>query len=363
MQAAYPPKSQFHLHALLLAALIFGLASGACQPTVRTPSAPAPVVPWRQVYFTTPGDPANRGYRGGPDAALAEALRAARVSIDLAVMQLNLWSIRDALLDAQRRGLQVRVVTESEYLEEAETQALIAAGIPVLGDRREGLMHDKFAIIDRQEVWSGSMNFTTSDGYKNNNNLLRIRSEELAQNYTAEFDEMFEADRFGPGSPANTPHPKISLGESMVETYFSPDDGAAARLEALIRSAQKSIHFMAFSFTSDDLAQAIIQQAAQGVSVQGVMEEAQVHSNTGSEYDRFISAGLDVRLDGNANNMHHKVMIIDRKIVVTGSYNFTYNAETRNDENLLVIFDRDLAAQFLIEFETIFAQSAVQSIP
>ena len=87
----------------------------------------------------------------------------------------------------------------------------------------------------------------------------------------------------------------------------------------------------------------------------GVMEARQVASNTGSDYERFLAAGLDVRLDGNPNNMHHKVLIIDEQVVVTGSYNFSLNAETRNDENSLVIFDPEVADLYLEEFRRVFA--------
>src|SRR3970282_2160160 len=125
--------------------------------------------------------------------------------------------------------------------DEAEVQALIAGDIPVLGDRRQGLMHDKFVIIDRLEVWTGSMNFTINDAYKNNNNLIRIRSSRLAENYLAEFEEMFVDDDFGPGSPAKPPYSSLSVDGTLLEVYFSPDDGTAARLVDLIASAQESI--------------------------------------------------------------------------------------------------------------------------
>ena len=74
---------------------------------------------------------------------------------------------------------------------------MIDAGIPVLGDRREGLMHDKFVVIDRSEVWLGSMNYTYSGTYEDNNQLIHIRSVEMAENYTTEFEEMFVDDKFG----------------------------------------------------------------------------------------------------------------------------------------------------------------------
>ena len=61
--------------------------------------------------------------------------------------------------------------------------------------------------------------------------------------------------------------------------------------------------------------------------------------------------------DGNDGQMHHKVMIIDKQIVIFGSYNFTNSAETRNDENLIVAYNTDIAAQFLSEFERVYEQA------
>ena len=110
------------------------------------------------VYFSDPENPISSSYRGGPDEALADAIRDARVSVDMAIHFLDLWSIRDALIDAHRRGVTVRLVTESDYMDVPEIQELRGAGIPVLGDRHEGRMHNKFVVIDRKEVWTGSLN-------------------------------------------------------------------------------------------------------------------------------------------------------------------------------------------------------------
>jgi phosphatidylserine/phosphatidylglycerophosphate/cardiolipin synthase-like enzyme len=320
-------------------------------PTSQTQEAPQG---WYSVYFSNPSGSDSQDLRGGPDRYLAEAIRNARASVDVAVLQLNLWSVRDALIAAHRQGVRVRVVTDSDYLDYDEIRQLIEAGIPVLGDRREGLMHNKFTVIDRLEVWTGSMNYTISEGYRNNNNLIRLRSPELAQNYSAEFEEMFNDDQFGPGSPANTPHPSLVVGDSRIDTCFSPDDGCTARLLEAIETAQDQIVFLAYSFTSDELAEALIQRAGEGVSVAGVMESSQVTSNRGSDYELFRAAGLDVRLDSNPKQMHEKVIIIDNRVAALGSFNYTFSAETRNDENLLIISDPQIAAFYLAEFERIF---------
>jgi phosphatidylserine/phosphatidylglycerophosphate/cardiolipin synthase-like enzyme len=249
------------------------------------------------------------------------------------------------------------MVTESDNMDEPEIGELRQAGIEVLGDRHEGLMHNKFLVIDRQEVWTGSANFNIGSFYKNDNNLIRIRSSRLAEDYTVEFEEMFLDDQFGPGSPVNTPYPTLTIDGSRLEVYFSPDDGALDRLLDVVSEAQKSIYFLAYSFTSDRLAEAVTERGQQGVALKGVFEEDQYESNTGTEFDNLLAAGFDIRLDGNPQQMHHKVFIIDEAVVVTGSYNFSANAEKRNDENLLILYNPEIASLYLEEFWRVFELS------
>ena len=336
----------------LLAFLLVLLSLSACQPPApATPSPAAGAEERLQPYFT---DPSNRTLRGGPDAAVAEAIDAARVSVDAALYDLNLWSIRDALLRAHRRGVQVRIVAESDHLDRPEFQELQKAGIPIVGDGRRALMHDKFIVIDRYEVWTGSMNFTLNGAYRNNNNLVRLVSRQLAEDYTTEFEEMFLQHQFGANSPANTPYVEVTLDGIAVEVYFSPEDHPRVHLLPVLESAQESIYFMAFNLTDDDLARLLIAKARQGVKVEGVFDERQAKTSTGNDYLRLKEAGLPVFLDANPYAMHHKVFIVDGETVVFGSYNFTHSAESRNDENLVIVHDPLLAAQFMEEFQRVY---------
>jgi phosphatidylserine/phosphatidylglycerophosphate/cardiolipin synthase-like enzyme len=312
---------------------------------------------WFELYFTEPFSSLASQKTGGPDGPLVEAIDAARLSVDLAAYSLTLNSVRAALIHAHQRGVRVRVVMESDNMDGSDPQALKDAGIPMLGDRREGLMHDKFVVIDNSEVWTGSMNFTDSGAYADNNNLIRIRSVKMAEDYTKEFEEMFIDDKFGLDIVAQTPNPRVTIDGTPIDVYFSPDDGVAANLLDLLNAAQSSIYFMAFSFTSDDLGDAIRARFQNGVDVKGVMETDQIKSNVGTEYDAFLQAGVDVRRDGNDGQMHHKVIIIDKQIVVLGSYNFTNSAETKNDENLLVVYNPEIAAQYLAEFERVYGRA------
>jgi phosphatidylserine/phosphatidylglycerophosphate/cardiolipin synthase-like enzyme len=312
---------------------------------------------WFELYFTDPISPLASQATGGVDGPLVEAIDAARLSVDVAAYSLSLNSVRNALIRAHERGATVRIVMESSNLDRSDPQRLIEAGIPVIGDYRDGLMHDKFIILDRSEVWLGSMNFTDGGAYDDNNNLMRIRSTKIAENYIKEFEEMFVDDKFGEEVVPETPHPTLTIDGTRVDNFFSPDDGILAALVPVLESAQESIYFMAYSFTSNQLGDILRQKAEAEVTVEGVMDQEQINSNQGTEYDPFRQAELDVRVDGIDGLMHHKVFIVDEKIVVLGSYNFSQSAEERNDENLMIIYDPVIARQFVLEFQRVQKQA------
>lgn len=329
---------------------MFFLAACAPAAALATPTlSPAFDNGTIAVYFSNPDSFDSAVQRGGPDEALQAAIEGAELTIDMAIYDLNLYNIRDALIASSQRGVQVRLVIESDNLTAEEIQLLTTAGITLVGDEDPDSMHDKFTIIDRYEVWTGSMNYTLTDAYGNRNNVVRVRSAVLAANYLAEFEEMFTQGLFGGSSPADTPNPDLVLAGTRVETFFSPEDRAQTRLVELIDSAEDSIYILAYSFTSDPLAEALLAAQARGVEILGVFDNTQA-ANQGGEFGRLTASDIDVRIDGEGGSMHNKVLIIDGAIVVTGSYNFSANAEHSNDENMLIIHNADLAAQYLAEF-------------
>lgn len=311
---------------------------------------------WYSLFFTNPRGAAASSLRGGPDAALASAIDSAERTVDLAAYDLDLWSIQDAVIRAHDRGLRVRLVTESDHMDEPEVKALQAAGVPMRGDNRSPLMHHKFVVIDGEEVWTGSMNLTVNGAYRNNNNLIRLSSPWLAESYGEEFDEMFVYERFGALSLPDLPALGAQVGGTPVEVLFSPDDGVGPRIVALISAAQDSLQIMAFNLTLDTIAEAIVERSSAGLLIQGLFDAGQAN-NQGSDVDLLAEAGIDIALDGNPRKMHHKVIVIDGEIVITGSYNFSRNAEEKNDENVLVIYSEELADQYLAEFERLRAEA------
>ncbi|MGH2620302.1 MAG: phospholipase D-like domain-containing protein [Anaerolineales bacterium] len=337
---------------LYAAALVFRIDL----PAQPAPEQAAEQAGWYAAYFTNPQFGAGANLSGGPDEVLAAAIDAADQSVDLAVYELELWSVTDALVRAHSRGVTVRLVTESDNLGQTEIQSLEAAGIQVRGDERDPLMHDKFVIIDGAELWTGSMNLTVGSAYRSNNNLLRVSSTWLAEQYRREFEEMFVLDMFGALSLPELEIPGSLIEGVRVEVRFSPDDRVAERIVELIGGAQRSIQIMAYNLTLDEISDAILDRAQAGVLVQGVFDKGQA-KNQGSDVERLAQAGLDVWLDGSPGLMHHKVIVIDGELLITGSYNFSRSAEERNDENVLFLFSPELADQYRLEFERVLAEA------
>lgn len=340
---------------ILLAILFFIFQVDETTPVAENTHAVSSLGNW-EIYFSNPEDPESRSLRGGPDTQLVEALDSAQFSIDLAMYHLDLWSVRNALIRAHQRGVLVQVVTDDVHKEELEIQSLRDAGIVVIDDGRPGIMHHKFVVIDRNEIWTGSMNMTVNGAYRNDNHLIRVRSKEIAESYTREFDEMFLEDRFGALSLEDTPHSVVDLNGVQIEILFSPDDGILNRIIELLQKAERRVEILAYAMTADTIGEMLLGLHQEGVAVRGIVEESQAKA-TGSETPRLRQAGLNIRLDGNPEKMHHKVIIIDGATVILGSYNFTRSAEEKNDENVLIIHDSALASEFLIEFERIY-QSA-----
>jgi phosphatidylserine/phosphatidylglycerophosphate/cardiolipin synthase-like enzyme len=205
-------------------------------------------------------------------------------------------------------------------------------------------------------VSTGSWNYTDGDSYHLNNNMIVIDSPELAQNYTAAFNNMFVDHNFGSTKKLVVPHPVLTIDGTSIQNCFSPGGNCTSEVVQAVSGAKKSIDFLAFSFTDDSIGNAMMARARSGVAVSGVFETTGSDTEY-SEYGPMKKAGLPVYTDGNPWSMHHKVIIIDDQIVIFGSFNFSESANTSNDENLLIVNNADLAHAFTAEFQRVLKVS------
>ena len=311
-----------------------------------------------QVYFNQPDESVNRAdYADGMDAVFAKVIDAASETLDIAVFELNSDPIHAAIAGAAERGLTVRIVVDDDHGlydgRNPHLRDLTELGIDVRHDGRSGLMHNKFAIIDRETVWTGSWNYTVNGTYRNNNNILALESADAVYAYQAEFDEMFERSEFGVRS-TDDGIARFDHAGGAVSIIFAPEADEISALIAEIEGAVKSIRFMTFVFSLDELAEAMLSQAAsRDVTVAGVFEKRNSTASW-SQLPALHCAGAAVRQDGNRYVLHHKVIIIDDHTVITGSFNFSRSAEKSNDENIVIVRNAAIAGLYLEEWQRIW---------
>jgi phosphatidylserine/phosphatidylglycerophosphate/cardiolipin synthase-like enzyme len=331
-------------------------------PITPSPESPPPQIDWWEVYFADPLNINNpEDWQNSIEARLIDKINAAQTSIHIASFEFDLTPVAEALVAARQRGVDVRWVTDDEHGLEADEEPghgqfamLEEAGIELKDDARSALMHNKFWIFDRELVWTGSTNITINGIFKQNNNVVAIRSTKLAEIYEREFEEMWNGE-FGPRSTSTVNQQSVTVNGTPIQVYFSSEDDVLNHIIPVVESAQTNIRFLAFSFTDYPLAKAMIDRAGVGANVAGVFEK--VGSETeAAELRTLYCAKVPVRQDGNPSFLHHKLIVVDNRIVITGSLNFSTNADTSNDENVIVIDNPAIARLYMQEFERVWAQ-------
>lgn len=147
-----------------------------------------------------------------------------------------------------------------------------------------------------------------------------------------------------------------------IEVYFSPKGSAQSAIIKELQKAQKSLDIAMFAFTSRELGSAVLDAYRRGVKVRIVMDQGQAKEKF-SRYPIFVQAGIPVKLlpvEGKKfvkGLMHNKFAVIDRKTVITGSYNWTASAEEINYENLLIIRSPQLAERYEEYFEDMWKKA------
>ena len=330
-------------------------------PVVEFPPTAMPAGQWWEVYFTDPLTTNDSSqWQNSIEGRLIEKINAAQNSIHIASFEFDLTPVAEALIAARQRGVDVRWVTDDENGLEADEdpdrgqfKMLQDAGIEVISDTRSALMHNKFWIFDQQTVWTGSTNITASGIFQQNNNVVVVHSPEIAAIYEREFFEMWDG-QFGPKSPSTADSQAALVNGTLIQVYFSPEDDVLDRIIPIVAGAQSNIRFLAFSFTDYPLAQAMIDRHAVGVDVAGVYEKTGSETE-GAELRTFLCAHVPVRQDGNPRFLHDKLIVVDDRIVITGSFNFSNNATDNNDENVIIIDNPEIANLYMQEFGKVWS--------
>ncbi|MEM8806001.1 MAG: phospholipase D-like domain-containing protein [Cyanobacteria bacterium P01_G01_bin.38] len=437
---------------LLMALGVFAWRGNSSGPPVIDA---LPQDPYIQVFFnhsqaSTYTEPYRHTERYGDDleAVILDAIGSATMSIDIAVQELNLPQIAEALVDKHNAGVKVRLIFENQYsqpwsrqmggvfqqdersrgklenllafsdrngdgqltAQEALTSdallILQTAQIPLLddtadGSKGSGLMHHKFMVVDGQRVLTGAVNWTFSgihgdqlvpESRGNANVLLQIESPELARSYTDEFNLMWGD---GPGGQTNSlfgsPKParaaqQILLPGSTVTVQFSPNRADAPPPETVngliastLAQANREIDVALFVFSDQGIADTLEKATQTGVAIRALIDRSFVYRSYSEALDMVGVSLPDHRCQYEKNNrpwgspihavgypelpdgdkLHHKFAVMDGTTVIVGSHNWSKAANTKNDENLLVIRNPTVARHFQREFERLYGQASL----
>jgi len=141
---------------------------------------------------------------------------------------------------------------------------------------------------------------------------------------------------------------------AKIELYFSLYDDPESIIIKNIDSAKEFINIAMYTFTDREIAQAILRAKDRGVDIKIYLDRSQVNAKY-SKSRYFINNGIEgIRISSNNYIMHNKFAVIDNKIVITGSYNWTASAGERNDENLLVIDDKNIIKKYQNQFNNLW---------
>jgi phosphatidylserine/phosphatidylglycerophosphate/cardiolipin synthase-like enzyme len=321
------------------------------------------------------------------DDMLISYINACQNTLDIAIY--NSYSpsgttgIAGAINAAYNRGVQVRVIYDGST--SSVMIPLLNPSIPILASPTSssyGIMHNKFVIFDANSsdpnkpyVWTGSTNWTTIqiDG-PDRNSVIAIQDQALALGYKIEFEEMWGSNtmtpdlvlsEFGPYKIDNTPHTYI-IGGKTINSYFSPSDNANAKIIAAINSANSDINVATMVLTRSDISNALINKYNSGLTNVNIVTDTQ--NPTGNQFDNLQAALPTNHVVKFTNDgiMHHKFMVVDNfnsasdPLVLVGSHNWSSSAENKNDENILIVHDLNIANQYYQAFAYLYVDAGGQ---
>lgn len=341
---------------------------------------------------------------GGPDdldAVIRAFIGGAKKELFIAVQELGSRAIAEAILAARAAKVRVQVILEGDYLLEAPPltdpwstsganepnrvihAALLRAGIDLITDLNPAIFHQKFVVRDpglaTAAVLTGSTNFTLTDTgtnpadnpAKQGNNLNHIvvlHGQSAVDQYVVEFDRL-RSGTFGDLHERHEHQPvEFRLAHVRVKPLFAPVHGPEMEIMKQMLKAATSIDFAMFTFArSSGIDDTMIRLVGSLQRIRGVLDRSQ-GAQAWAATQPLKAAGVQLfqnRPGTGVRKVHHKLMVIDERLVIAGSFNYTGPATTLNDENIVVLGDleetdpvaetaqRQLAAFALAEIDRI----------
>jgi len=322
---------------------------------------------------------------------LAAYLNRAQYSLDICVYDFDTTlsyniNVRDSLCapkvaaaidSAYRRGVKVRYIYEASNSNTG--RYWLDTGIHTLGSPQGAdytIMHNKFVVIDAASpnaadpiVWTGCMNWYYEQFNWDYNNVVIVQDSALAHAYTAEFNMMWgdtglvpntATSKFGQYKTDLGLH-NFTIDGKQVELYFSPSDGTDNHIQSTISSADKDLYFGMYTFTEHTDADLIVSKKNAGLTVYGIEDSYSGSYYPAGQFNTYLGTADFEEYTESADTLYHnKFLVVDPSdtcsdpTVLTGSHNWSASANTKNDENTLIIHDATAANLYLQYFKRTF---------
>jgi phosphatidylserine/phosphatidylglycerophosphate/cardiolipin synthase-like enzyme len=322
-------------------------------------------------------------------------LSGAEKSLDLALYDFDLEQetarlVADALLEAQKRGVRVRLAFNVDHDKpipeppppRADPSLLDSLDVPT--KRIVGvpdLMHHKYVVRDGSSVWTGSTNWTDDSWTREENVIVVAHSPGVAERYTEDFDQIWETENVEQTGFVE-PNP-IRVGDAKVRAWFSPGHGEAlaTRIAHRIARSKRRIRICSPVMTSGPVLGALAEAVSDGkCDVSGVVDATQMKGvyhqwklNGNSEWKmpairrifangRFTGKNSMPYGQGDVHDFMHAKLVVADDHVFTGSYNLSHSGE-KNAENVLEIEDAAIAEELAVFASEIRALYQAAPIP
>lgn len=330
--------------------------------------------------------PQELGAADSLEQVIVDFLDGARTSLDIAVQELDSEPIAQAILNARWRGVSVNLFLEQDYLrsplrgkppkapapkpgetpeqalkrvqwDEDETDlaanrrilaALLRSDIEVKGDFNPKIFHQKFVLRDYRNgratspgnpaLLSGSANFTLTDTHRNLNHVFVFGSSSVCRQYELEIEQL-KLGRFGREIHGDVPK-VFDLGGIPTKVLFAPVHTPELEIMKQMLKGEHEVYFAIFTFAgSSGIDDTMLSLARGGMTITGAVDRGQAAQGWAAPKtmsDPHISLFQPTKASG-VRKLHHKLMVIDERIVVAGSFNYTEPANDYNDENIFVL--------------------------
>jgi phosphatidylserine/phosphatidylglycerophosphate/cardiolipin synthase-like enzyme len=336
--------------------------------------------------------PKELGAADDLEQVIVDFVAGARSSLDIAVQELDSEPIAQAILDARWRGVSVNLFLEQDYLRsplrvskglpvppkprtgesaqdalrrvqwgDDETNlaanrkilaALLRSDVEVKGDFNPQIFHQKFALRDyrdrrpasrgRPALLSGSANFTNTDTHRNLNHVFVFNNNAVCREYDTEFAELRQG-RFGRQIHGDVPQ-VFGLAGIPAKVLFAPEHTPELEIMKQMLKGSREVVFAIFTFAgSSGIDDTMLALARSGMKIRGVVDRDQAsHGWAAPKTMKHANISLfQPKKTSGVRKLHHKLMVIDDRIVVAGSFNYTAPANDYNDENIFVLGSLD----------------------